>query len=410
MSLENTDNTLFLARQPIFDKQLDLFAYELLFRSNQANLSGVTVENGDIATSQVISTTFLEFGIDRVLNNKLGFINLTRAFITGEIPVPFSPNQVVLEILEDIAIDDEVIEGVKRLASEGYTIALDDFIYHTDTEPLIECAKIIKIDLLALSDKELIEHVKILKKHHVKLLAEKVETHEQHQFCQQLGFDYYQGYFFCKPTVIDDKPLPNSKITALKILKELQRPGITVEEIELLIKQDVTLSYKLLRYLNSAALALPKKVDSLRQAVIYLGLNTIKSWTSIIVFSNVESQMANEQLTTGLIRARMAELLAAKFSCDNDTAFMLGLFSIADALFNKPMPFLLKALPISESVKLALEESTGDLGQLISFIRSHERGTIKHIPTTLTVTEVNKAYLDASDWASQTAKGLQATP
>jgi len=410
MSSKAIDNTLFLARQPIFDNHLNLFAYELLFRSNQNNQSGIEEIDGDKATSQVITTTFLEFGTERVLSGKLGFINLTRAYITGEIPLPFDQRHVVLEMLEDIEIDDEVIAGIQNLSEQGFTIALDDFIYHPDTLPLIDCADIIKIDLLALTDDELAEHVTILKKHNVKLLAEKVESQEQYQRCKQLGFDYYQGYFFCKPTILDDQPLPDNKLTSMRILNDIQRNDIVVEEIETLLKQDPTLSYKLLRYLNSAAFALPKKVESLKQAVLYLGLDTIKSWATIIVFSNVSNKTSDGLLTTALVRAKMSESIASKFDCDPETAFMLGLFSTADALFNKTMPSLLQSMPITESIKQALQSGEGNLGRLLNFIRVHERGSLTVMPQSLDIGQINHAFINATNWAYNTSQGLNNTP
>jgi EAL and modified HD-GYP domain-containing signal transduction protein len=407
MSPDSIANSIFLARQPIFDNNLSLFAYELLFRSDQTNHSGVDDLNGDIATSQVINHAFLEFGIERVLGGKLGFINLTRAFLTGEIPLPFDHQDVVLEILEDIEVTDEIIESVKRFSKQGYTIALDDFIYHEDFKPLVDIANIIKIDLLALSEEELEEHVRILKQFNVKLLAEKVETEAQFELCKRLGFDYYQGYFFCKPTILDDKPLPENKTAALNLLTELQRPGISIEEVENLVKYDVSLSFKLLRCLNSAAFALPKRIESLKQAVIYLGLDTIKSWATIITFSNINTAPPNELLTTALVRAKMSELLAPTFNCGPETAFTLGLFSITDVLFNKPMTELLSPLPLSEPLKLALQSAEGPLGKLLIFIRTHERGSLTVMPKYLSIPEINKAFIAATDWANHSLETIK---
>ena len=400
MSPDSFANSIFLARQPIFDNDLKLFAYELLFRNNQDNESGVDDLNGDKATSQVISHTFLEFGIDRVLGNKPGFLNLTRAFLTGELPLPFKTKNIVLEVLEDIEIDNEIIKGIKKLSAQGFTIALDDFIYHEDLKPLVDVANIIKIDLLALSEQELIEYVSTLKEFGVELLAEKVETEAQYQLCKELGFDYYQGYFFCEPTIIDDQPLPDNKTTALKIISELQIPNISITEIENLVKQDISLSYKLLRCLNSAAFALPKHVNSLKQAVIYLGLDTIRAWATIIAFSNVDSPVSNALLNTALVRAKMAEILAEYFDCDPEAAFILGLFSPADALFNKPMEELLTDLPISENLKAALQNSEGPLGKLLMFVRTHERGSLTIMPNSLSIPDINQAYITATDWAN----------
>jgi EAL and modified HD-GYP domain-containing signal transduction protein len=407
MSPDNLANSIFLARQPIFDNNLSLFAYELLFRYDQTNESGVDDFNGDRATSQVINHAFLEFGIERVLGGKLGFINLTRSFLTGEIPLPFDHENVVLEVLEDIEITDDIVESVKSFAEQGYTIALDDFIYHEDLKPLVNVANIIKIDLLALSEKELVEHVKILKQFNVKLLAEKVATEAQFKQCKQLGFDYYQGYFFCKPTIIDDKPLPENKMASLRLLTELQRPGITIEEVEDLVKHDVSLSFKLMRCLNSAAFSLPNRIESLRRAVIYLGLDAIKSWATIIAFSNINTSPPSELLTTALVRAKMAELIAPTFNCDPETAFTLGLFSVTDALFNKSMTELLSPLPLSDTLKLALQNAEGPLGKLLMFIRTHERGSLTVMPSSLSIPEINQAFLSATEWANHSLETIK---
>jgi len=406
MSSNSLSSSIFLARQPIFDNNLDVFAYELLFRKDQTNQSGVDFSNGDIATSKVITHTFLEFGIERVLGGKLGFINLTRTFLTGEISLPFNHEHIVLEVLEDIVADEEIIQAVKAFSEQGFTIALDDFIYREDLKPLVTVADIIKIDLLALTDEQLVEHVQLLKPFNIKLLAEKVETDAQFQLCKDLGFDYYQGYFFCKPTIIDDKPLPEDKITSLRILTELQRPDISFDEVEELIKHDITLSYKLLRCINSAAFSLPKRIESLRQAVLFLGLNAIKSWATIIAFSSIDSPTTKELLTTGLIRAKMAEIIAPAFKTEPETAFMLGLFSIADAMFNKPMSELLKTIPVTEGIKRALEDNEGDLGELLLFTQLHERGCLTSMPATLTISELNEAFITATDWANYSLKAL----
>jgi EAL and modified HD-GYP domain-containing signal transduction protein len=401
MSPENVSNSILLARQPIFNNELEPIAYELLFRSTNDNNSGVTELNGDVATSQVINHTFIGLGIERVLGDKLGFINLTRAFLVGDIPLPFDNTRLVLEILEDIVIDDDIIAGVKTLVERGFTIALDDFIYHEDLKPLINLAQIIKIDLLALSEQELSEHVKILKTNNVQLLAEKVETKEQYELCKQLGFDYYQGYFFCKPSIIDGKPLPDNKIAALRILNGLQNKNISINEVETLVSQDVSISFKLLRCLNSAAFSLPKKVESLRQGVIYLGLETIKSWATIIAFSDLPST-TSELMTTALVRAKMAELLAKSFNCSPDTAFLTGLFSPLDAMLSKPIAEILESLPMDEQVKLALEQYEGPLGELLQFIISYEQDNLKTIPSNISISELNNAYLSATEWAIQT--------
>ncbi len=404
---ESVSDSILIARQPIFDSKLNVYAYELLFRGKMSDTeSGVTEFNGDLATTQVINHTFMEFGIDRVIGNKRAFINLTRSFLTGEIPIPFDHSQVVLEILEDIVIDEKLINTVQEFADQGFIIALDDFIHSEEWEPLVKIASIIKMDILALSKQELVEHVNRLKNEDVVLLAEKVETEEQYQLCQQLGFTYFQGYFFCKPTLINDKPLPENKLAILQVLHSLQDPNITVDELELLVKKDVSLSFKLIRFLNSAAVSLPKKVESVKQGLIFLGLNTIKSWATLIAFSNIESA-TSELMTTALIRAKLCSQLANAFDCEQDSAFMLGLFSPLEAILQKPMAEILKSLPIETEMKEALLlKGNNPLGELLLFIIAYEQGTLIELPYQVSIQQLNTAYLEATEWVIITESSL----
>ena len=404
---ESISDSILIARQPIFDNKLNVYAYELLFRGSMSDTeSGVTEVNGDRATSQVINYTFMEFGIDRVIGNKRAFINLTRSFLTGDIPVPFDHSQVVLEILEDIVIDEQLINTVQGFADQGFIIALDDFIRSEELQPLVKIASIIKIDILALSKQELIEHVEYLKNQDVVLLAEKVETEEQYKLCQQLGFTYFQGYFFCKPTLINDKPLPENKLAVLQVLHSLQDPDITIDELELLIKEDVSLSFKLIRFLNSAAISLPRKVDSVRHGLLFLGLDTIKSWATLIAFSEMEST-TSELMTTALIRAKLCSQLANAFDCEQDSAFMLGLFSPLEAILQKPMEEILQSLPIEAEMKDALLlKGNNPFGELLLFIITYEQGTLIELPHQVSIQQLNAAYLEATEWVNITESSL----
>lgn len=398
-------SSILLARQPIFDADLNLYAYELLFRSTHENHSSVSSIDGDKATTEVINRTFLELGIERVLGNKRGFINLTRSFLTGERSLPFDSSQIVLEVLEDIEIDDTVIKSVQELSEQGYIIALDDFIFKEELRPIVQAASIIKIDLLALTEEELIEHVEILKQEDVQLLAEKVETAEQFELCKKLGFELFQGYFFCKPIIINDRPLPDNKASALRILSELQKENIAIENIEALISQDASLSYKLLRTLNSAAMGLPRQIDSIRQGIMMLGIQTIKSWVTIIAYSDVDAA-TSELLTTALVRAKMAEILADAFECNAETAFLVGLFSPLDAILQKPMIDLLNTIPLNESVKQALLHGEGNLGNLLRFVVPYEQNEVMCIPDHISIEQLNNAYIEATEWTDLTQTSI----
>lgn len=396
-----------VARQAIFDIDLNVYAYELLFRSNnQQTDSGVTDSFGDQATSNVINHVFMELGIERVIGNHLAFVNLTRNFILTDDPLPFANDRVVLEILEDIVADNEIVAAAQKLVDQGYIIALDDFIFEESLRPLVKLAEIIKIDLLAISEQDLMEHVALLKKENVKLLAEKVETQEQFQLCKQLGFDYFQGFFFSHPTIIEGQAIPESQLNLLSITTKLQNPDVELEDIEYLISQDVGLTYKLLRLLNSAAIGLPRKIESIKQGIIILGLKAIKTWTTLIAFNNMQT-LIPELMSNTLIRAKMCEQLAPYYNCTAEAGFLVGLFSTIDAMMSCSMDELLKSLPLSNEIKQALTNGQGNLGELLHIVTHYERGLWQQVNTErVSLEQLGEIYINATEWAIKTQSSL----
>ncbi len=392
--------SVLIARQPIFDNNADVYAYELLFRQNQENQSGVTADNGDMATTVVINNAFMEFGLEQIVGQKLAFINLTRNFLIGSIPLPFTQKGVVIEVLEDIKVDEQIVKAVNNLAKQGFTIALDDFIFSEEWRPLVGLAAIIKIDLMAYNREQLIESVAFLKTTNAKLLAEKIETLEEYELCKSLGFDFYQGYFFCKPTILGNQPIPSNNMTLLRILADLQKPDIEFKQLEQLISQDASLCFKLLRFLNSAALALPRKIESLGEGLVILGLKMIKKWTTLIALSgmDMDHSVNNEVLIIVLVRAKMAEQLAKAFNCEPDSAFIVCLFSLLDVMLSKSMQDILLPLPLGDDIKLALIDRDGNLGNMLDFIVRYEQQLTFKLPKGLTEEEINKAYVNATEW------------
>ncbi|MAX52638.1 MAG: histidine kinase [Methylophaga sp.] len=396
-------SSIVLARQPIFDRQYNIHAYELLFRNNTSQQSAdIGRYSGDIATTRVINYSFLELGIERVIGTHLAFVNLTRNFILSDDPIPFGGERVVLEILEDIDIDDELIHAVKKLALAGYHIALDDFIFHESLRPLIELATIIKVDILALSEAELRQHVALLREYPVKLLAEKVETKSEFELCMALGFDYFQGYFFCRPEIISDKPIPDSKLKLLELLSKLQDPDIEFKTIESIIRQDPGLSLKLLRLLNSAAIGFPRQINSLREGLVILGLKAIKTWTTLIVMSEMSPGPA-ELIQVTLVRAKMAEKIAPEFDCHSEAGFLLGLFSTIDTMLSKPMNEVINSIPLSNESKLALISRGGIKGQLLNCIIDYCEGRWSQSSEDgPSLEKLSNAYIEANEWATMT--------
>ena len=396
---------IFIGRQPIYDRKKGVYAYELLFRSAHRNVADIT--DGDKATSDVIVNTFMEIGLDNIVGNRLAFINLTRAFFVDDTTMSLPSDRVVLEFLEDIEADEEVVAGVTRLCQQGYSIALDDFIYHESLQPLVELADIIKIDIMALSQDEIRSHVEQLRKHPLRLLAEKVETHDDYDFCMELGFDYFQGYFFSQPKILRSQRLPNNRLAILKLLSKLQDPDITPAELESLIIQDVAFSFKILRYVNSAAIALPRKIESIQQAVVILGMATIRSWTTLLAMSQIDDKPA-ELVVTAMIRARMAENMARALNeSDPDAYFTVGLFSALDALMDNSMEDILTQLPLAEHIIDALLHHRGAHGKILSCVLAYERGKWEDIHCeALSTTEIRDAYLSAMQWATEVSQTL----
>lgn len=396
---------IYIGRQPIYDRKLNVYAYELLFRAASDNSASFT--DGDQATTDVIVNTFLEIGLDNIVGNRLAFINLTRSFFVGEHTISLPKNRVVLELLEDIDADDEVIAGVKRLSDQDYTIALDDFIYHESLQPLVTLADLVKIDIMTLSRDEIRQHVNALRQHPLRLLAEKVETQEDFNFCMELGFDYFQGYFFAQPKVIRGQRLPNNRLAILKLLGRLQDPNITPEQLEELIAQDIAFSYRILRYVNSASLALPRKIESIRQAVVILGLQAIKSWTTLLAMSQVDNKPA-ELVVTAMVRGKMAEGLAKAMNAPQpESFFTVGLFSALDALMDNSMEEILTQLPLADHIAAALLHRRGIHGDILDCVLAYERGQWQNLGCSqLGTHKIRDCYLDALQWAGDVCQRL----
>ena len=398
---------IFIGRQPIYNRDIELHAYELLYRSNK-NQNQANVIDHDRATAEVVLNAFMEFGLDHLVGDKPAFINLPRSFVVGDLPIPFTNEQVVLEILEDITVDGQIIDAVQTLREAGYTIALDDFVFHDSLRPLVENSAIIKIDIMALPREKVVEHVAELRNYPVSLLAEKVESHDDFAFARALGFDYFQGYFFCRPKVITGKTVTSHRLSLLRLLAELQNPDPRLNEITKLVSQDIALSYKLLRRLNSAAYALPRPIESIHYAIVFLGLQHIKQWIALIALSKVPDK-PDELMALSLTRARMCERLARAGRGNVETHFTVGLFSVLDALLDTPMEELLLQLPLDRELKAALLHHEGPAGRALSCAQAFEHGAWESAHYgNLSPDQITDAYLNAVIWADELQASLAA--
>ncbi|GAB4391876.1 MAG: HDOD domain-containing protein [Gammaproteobacteria bacterium] len=399
-----------LARQPIFDRKLRVFAYELLYRPGDEENSGSgKVEfDGDHATSTVIMNTFSDIGIDKVLGNNIAFINFTYDLLVKGLHETLPKEKIVIEILEDLQMDEKLYESVKQLANQGFTIALDDFVLREELRPLVELADIIKIDVLGKSFEAIAQEVKQLKGYKLSLLAEKIEDHAMLNYCKELGFEYFQGYFLSKPIIIRGKKIGTNQMVTLRLLSELQREDIEITDIEKILSQDGGLIYKLLKLINAAAYGLPRKIESLREAVVRLGLNNIRNWSTLIALSTIENK-PKELIVLGMTRAKMCEILASQLKANNvNSYFTLGLFSVLDAMLDLEMPTLLEELPLTLEMNKALLQFEGPMGELLKNIIAYEQGQWSAVDFSKINDETYQAaYVSGAGWANDTCGALK---
>lgn len=407
MENEVLASNIFVGRQPIFDRKQEVVAYELLYRAGNVN-NQAEFPDGDRATTEVIINSVLDIGLESIVGAHPAYFNLTGSFIRGDHPLPLNNSQVVLEILEDIEPDQHVIEGMRHLAEKDFIIALDDFVYSDKFVPLLELAHIVKLEVMGRSEEELRERVEQLAPFQVKLLAEKVETHEEFEMCKALGFDYFQGYFLCKPHIIEGRSMPANRLVILSLLAKLQDPDADIEELEQLIVQDVSLTYRLLRFINSAAFALGKEVESVHRALILIGTNTIKKWVNLLLLARIDDK-PRELMRTALIRGRMCELLADLHNHprDRDQYFTCGLFSVLDALMDRSMEELLAELPLNTEVKQALLESEGEAGKVLTEVLNYEKGAWQELlKSGISAHDLRNCYLQSVLWADESMGSL----
>ncbi|MFH1490908.1 MAG: HDOD domain-containing protein, partial [Pseudomonadota bacterium] len=365
---------VYVARQPIFDKDQHIFGYELLFRGGMDNFFPDI--DGDTATSKLLENSFFTIGIENITGSKKAFINFTQNLLVNRIPMMFPRKRVVVEILEDVEPEEEVLKICEEMKQSGYGIALDDFFYEPKLAPLVSLANIIKFDLMAASREQIAKHVKILAKYRLTLLAEKVETHEEFQWAKEMGFTYFQGYFFSKPEIIQGKEISSSQMGLLQLMAESNRADFDFSKLEKIIARDVGIAYKLMRYINSAYFRRAQEISAISQAIVMLGEKGIKQFVSLIAISKLAEHKPNELVRTTIIRAKFCELIGAMngSGVDPSELFTLGLFSHIDAMLDDSMENIMEKLPLSRGIKNALVSGTGMLKKYLDLAVDYETG------------------------------------
>jgi EAL and modified HD-GYP domain-containing signal transduction protein len=399
-------SSIFVGCQPIYNSDLVVHAFELLFRGGAGSHASFT--DGDHATAAVIINVFTEIGLDNIVGEYPAFINVTRNFILNHHAMSLPRDRVVLEVLEDIQPDPQIIDALQMLSSQGYTIALDDFVYSRQMEPLIDIADIIKVELPAIEDSDLPRHVELLRRSKAKLLAEKIETYEQFEFCRELGFDLYQGYFLSKPRIVRGKSTSTGSLTAVKLVGQLSDPAVAVDDLVKTMRTDPSLCYKLMKYINSAAGGHTQPVDSLSAAITCIGLRRLQSFTILTTFAMGTGRRPIQLIVTTLTRGRMCELLSiAQGKGRPDMYFLAGLFSMLDALLDQPMQQILSAVPLAESISSAILDSEGPLSDILTCVLNYETGNFDAVDLPdVDADGIRTAYLEAVKWATRSATSI----
>ena len=387
-----------VGRQAIFDRQMEIFGYELLYRDGTGNSANFM--DGDEATAKVMVNTFLELGIDHIAGNAQVFLNLTANFFLSRHYEVLPTKNVILEVLETIEPTPSVLEALIQARNNGYHIALDDFILRESHRALLDHADLVKVDVLALTLEELNEQVGMFRDYPVRLLAEKVEDREMYDQCLALGFDYFQGYFFCKPQVLEGVSLSSNRMAVVLLLAKLQDPLIDLEDLNDLVKNDVALSVKLLRYVNSASVGLPRSVDSIAQAIGLVGTERMRQWASLLVLAQTGDK-PSELMRVALIRAHLCEALCPLYGVASGQGFTVGLFSVLDAYFDCEMKQLVANLPLASEILDALLKREGVLGTILEGILAYEQGDWDHQAIkSFDADTVNSAYWQSIEWAN----------
>src|SRR5690349_2247568 len=397
----------YVARQPVYDRDRNVVAYELLFRDAEGAATAAVV-GAQAATGEAALTAMADIGLAALVGGRRALVNVSRSFLLGEQVLALPPGRVGLEVLESVEPDAEVMARLRDLAGRGYQIMLDDFVLTRATRPLLDVARFVKLDVREGGELALSRVRSQLAGSDVLLVAEKIEHPDEVAACRDLGFHYFQGFVFGVPQLLTGKRIRPNRVTVLNLMNALARKDASIAQLESIIVQDVGLSVTLLRYLNSAAVGLNRRVSSIREAIVYLGMETIRSFAYLVSLT-AHSQEPAELARIGMIRGRMMEMLASALGHDDPPAhFTVGLLSVADALLSTPMDVLLDELDeLDDSVKRALIAREGELGDRMRLVESYELCRFDHLATAgVNLHLVRDAYLRAVEWADETSACL----
>ena len=393
---------VFVARQPIFNRHLQVAGYELLFRGEEATTALISDKEG--ATASVVLNSFTEIGLERIVGSKPAWVNVSREFVLGGLAGTMPPKAVGLEILEDELYDERLVHALIELKRQGYRLALDDFEYSVSAERLLSLVDVVKLDVLSMGRARVAREVARLKAYGVTVLAEKVESHDEHAYCLELGCDLFQGFFFCRPELLHNRGILANRAAMVEIVAALQDPSVQLHQLERLIVRDVGLSFRLLRYINSAFFGLRFEISSIGQALALLGVQNLRRWATLTVLASIDGKPP-ELTVTALVRARFCERAGEKLPGPRPgELFTLGLFSVIDALMDAPMEDVLAMIPFPADMRDALTQRKGEKGVLLECVTALEGGDFDLAQKL--VRGAGDLYVEALMWANDAARPL----
>lgn len=394
----------FLARQPIYNGDREIKAYELLYRQSVGQRAA-SFPSGDQASAEVLLSAFLEIGLSKVSPEQPVFINHTAALLTLDPIVP--PDRCVIEVLEDVEVNSKTVACLERLKGLGYRIALDDFVYSDIQIPFLRLAHYVKLDLRGLSTDEFRSHVEILKRFGVRIVAEKVESAEEFETSRALGCDLFQGYYLRKPEVLRGRRIPANHLSALSLLTECINPDHSAAGIAAILSRDAALTYGLLRLANSALYGKNVRIHSPVQAVSVLGMDRVFRWASLLVLSGYNDCPIG-YLGLALQRARSCEIIASAYGSEPQLAYLAGLLSTLDSILNAPLADIIQPLPLDERFKRAVLLREGELGTVVDVVLSYESGIFDpEVRRTFSIRTVQAAYWEAVAYAASMLADLK---
>ncbi|MDC2890103.1 EAL and HDOD domain-containing protein [Psychrosphaera algicola] len=394
----------YVARQPIVDKHNNLYAYELLFRDTENNTFPKI--HPDTATTTLIAENELTMGLQKVTDNKLAFVNFPTDTLINNFPDFIDPSTVIIEILEDVEVSDKLISALETLSKKGYVFALDDFDFDEKWLPIVPFAQIVKVDIQLVSLLQCMKQIRRQEYKHVIWLAEKVETEKQFAQYLSLGFTYFQGYYFSPPEMIKKNKVSLSQNLVVELISLVSEPKLNYNTLEQLFLKDITLTYKLLRFLNNANKQLEKEIESVRHALIYLGEHEVKKYLSLLLIANLASEKNSDLVLKSLQRAKFCEIVLTN-ATDNkfdDKAFLAGMLSQIDLILGYPLDDVLQLIPLHPEIKAALVkiECRRSIALQIAIAKeqNNEELVVKYAEQLdAPMEKVDAAYAFALDWS-----------